>query len=51
VGRLAKQAVEEADREALQEQQEKAAAAKQAVEQQQQQQAQVQLPEQTDSLQ
>jgi hypothetical protein len=56
VGRLAKQAVEEADREALQEQQEKAAAAaaaaKQAAEQQQQQQqGQVQAPEQTDSLQ
>jgi hypothetical protein len=49
VGRLAKQAVEEADREALQEQREQAAAAKQAAEQQQQ--AQVQPQEQTDSLQ
>jgi hypothetical protein len=50
VGRLAKQAVEEADREALQEQQEKAAAAAKQAANQQQQQGQVQAPEQTDGL-
>lgn len=54
VGRLAKQAVEEADREALQEQEQEAAAAaaaKQAAEQQQllPQPGQVPAPEQTDS--
>eukprot|EP00882_Tetradesmus_deserticola_P002585 GHRQ01002750.1.p1 GENE.GHRQ01002750.1~~GHRQ01002750.1.p1 ORF type:complete len:381 (+),score=131.23 GHRQ01002750.1:226-1368(+) len=49
VGRLAKQAVEEADKEALQEQQAEAAA-KQAAQQQQHVQVRVPLPEQTDSL-